>query len=52
MYNNRLKKRIWNYKSDALTKILEGFYATVRMKYGWDYEHDIFPVVTTAVDRC
>ena len=39
------------YESEALNKLLEEFYATVRKKDREDNEHDIFRVLIIAVDR-
>ena len=42
---------IEKYESEALNKLLEEFYATVRKKDREDNEHDIFRVLIIAVDR-
>ena len=42
---------IEKYEPEALNKILEQFYATVRKKDGDDYEPDSLRVMATAVDR-
>ena len=42
---------IENYEPEALNKILEEFYATVRKKGGEDYEPDSLRVMVTAIDR-
>ena len=39
------------YEPEALNKILEQFYATVREKDGDDYEPDSLRVMVTAIDR-
>ena len=42
---------IEKYEPEALNKILEEFYATVRKKDGEDYEPDSLHVMVTAIDR-
>ena len=42
---------IEKYEPEALNKILEQFYATVRKKDGDDYEPDSLRVMVTAIDR-
>ena len=42
---------IEKYKSEALNKLLEEFYAIVRKKDGKDNERDIFRVLIIVVDR-
>ena len=42
---------IEKYESEALNKLLEEFYATVRKKDREDNECDIFRVLIIAVDR-
>ena len=42
---------IEKYEPEALKKILEDFYATVRKKDGEDYEPDSLRVMVTAIDR-
>ena len=42
---------IEKYEPEALTKILEEFYATVCKKDGEDYEPDSLRVMVTAIDR-
>ena len=42
---------IEKYESEALNKLLEEFYATVRKKDREDNERDIFRVLIIAVDR-
>ena len=49
--NNWLKVwRSWD-KPEALSKILEDFYATVHQKGGHSYEPDSLRVMITAIDR-
>ena len=42
---------IEKYEPEALNKILEEFYATVRKRDGEDYEPDSLRVMVTAIDR-
>ena len=42
---------IEKYEAEALSKILDEFYATVRKKHGEDYEPDSLRVMVTAIDR-
>ena len=42
---------IEKYEPEALNKILEQFYATVRVKGGDDYEPDSLRVMVTVIDR-
>ena len=42
---------IENYEPEALNKIVEEFYATVRKKDGEDYEPDSLRVMVTSIDR-
>ena len=46
-YDDSMEK----YEPEALKKILEEFYATVRKKDGEDYEPDSLRVMVTAIDR-
>jgi len=46
-YDDSIEK----YEPEALNKILEQFYATVRKKDGDDYEPDSLRVMVTAIDR-
>ena len=46
-YDDSIEK----YEPEALNKILEQFYATVRKKDGSDYEPDSLRVMVTAIDR-
>ena len=46
-YDDSIEK----YEPEALNKILEEFYATVRKKDGEDYEPDSLRVMVTAIDR-
>ena len=42
---------IEKYEPEALNKILEEFYSTIRKKDGEDYEPDSLRVMATAIDR-
>ena len=46
-YDDSIEK----YEPEALNKILEEFYATVRKKDGKDYDPDGLRVMVTAIDR-
>ena len=46
-YDDNIEK----YEPEALNKILEEFYATVRKKDGEDYEPDSLRVMVTTIDR-
>ena len=46
-YDDSIEK----YEPEALNKIFEQFYATVRKKDGSDYEPDSLRVMVTAIDR-